>query len=230
MNTTVTTLTIKNWAKEDQPILKIQQSGSNSLTDAELLATIIGCGSKGRSAVDVARLLLSKFNNSLSAIGKARLDELTSVEGIGLTTACKIAAAIEIGKRREKTVETPELSTATRIYNYMIPFMKDLDHEESYVLLMNQNFHLIRHFMVGQGGITETSADIRIVMREAVLSNATIIAFVHNHPSGSIHPSRCDDNLTMSLKKASEFMRIHFADHVIVTDGSYYSYRECGKI
>ena len=230
MNTqNVSNLTIKNWSKEDQPIQKIQSLGANTLSDAELLAAIIGSGTKNRSAVEVAQHLLSSFNNSLSAIGKARIDELTAVEGIGLTTACKISAAIEIGKRREKTVETPDLQTAFRIYKYMLPVMKDLQHEESYVILMNQNFRLIKRVLIGRGGITETSVDIRIIMREAVLSNATIMAFCHNHPSGSIKPSKCDDNLTNSLIRACETMRIHFTDHVIVTDGQYYSYHENGK-
>ena len=209
-NQNLSNLTIKNWSKEDQPIQKIQSLGANTLSDAELLAAIIGSGTKNRSAVEVAQHLLSSFNNSLSAIGKARIDELTAVEGIGLTTACKISAAIEIGKRR-------------------VPFMKDLQHEESYVILMNQNFHLIKRVLIGRGGITETSVDIRIIMREAVLSNATIMAFCHNHPSGSIKPSKCDDNLTNSLIRACETMRIHFTDHVIVTDGQYYSYHENGK-
>lgn len=230
MNTqNVSNLTIKNWSKEDQPIQKIQSLGANTLSDAELLAAIIGSGTKNRSAVEVAQHLLSCFSNSLSAIGKARIDELTAVEGIGLTTACKISAAIEIGKRREKTVETPDLQTAVRIYKYMLPVMKDLQHEESYVILMNQNFRLIKRVLIGRGGITETSVDIRIIMREAVLSNATIMAFCHNHPSGSIKPSKCDDNLTNSLIRACETMRIHFTDHVIVTDGQYYSYHENGK-
>lgn len=230
MNTqNVSNLTIKNWSKEDQPIQKIQSLGANTLSDAELLAAIIGSGTKNRSAVEVAQHLLSNFSNSLSAIGKARIDELTAVEGIGLTTACKISAAIEIGKRREKTVETPDLQTAVRIYKYMLPVMKDLQHEESYVILMNQNFRLIKRVLIGRGGITETSVDIRIIMREAVLSNATIMAFCHNHPSGSIKPSKCDDNLTNSLIRACETMRIHFTDHVIVTDGQYYSYHENGK-
>lgn len=230
MNTSsVSNLTIKNWAKEDQPIQRIQSLGACALTDAELLAAIIGSGTKNRSAVEVAQKLLAAFGNSLSAIGKARLDEITAIEGIGLTTACKISAAIEIGKRREKTVETPDLCTAVRLYNYMLPVMKDLQHEESYIILLNQNFHLIKRVLIGRGGITETSVDIRIAMKEAVLANATVMAFCHNHPSGSLKPSSNDDHLTRALIKACETMRIHFMDHVIVTDGNYYSYRENGK-
>ena len=124
----------------------------------------------------------------------------------------------------------PDMGTAVRIYNYMFPRMRDLQTEEFHILLMNQNYRLIKSVRISQGGITETCADIRVMMREAVLSNATILAAVHNHPSGCLTPSKCDDTLTMAIKKACELMRIHFLDHVIVTDGAYYSYHEMGKL
>ena len=231
MNTSsVSNLSIKNWSKDDQPIQRMQSLGTQSLSDAELLAVLIGSGTKGRSAVEIARDLLAKVNNSLNAIGKARLDEITSVEGIGLTTACRISAAIEIGKRRTKTDETPDLGTAVRIYNFMLPIMKDLDTEEFHIILMNQNFHFIKRLRISKGGISETAVDIRIIIREAVLNNATILACCHNHPSGSLRPSRADEELTRSIKNACQLMRIHFLDHVIVTDGAYYSFHEEGKI
>ena len=112
----------------------------------------------------------------------------------------------------------------------MLPKMQDLTREEFWILLMNQNYKLIKPVRISQGGITETSADIRIIMREAVLNNATILAAVHNHPSGSLSPSKADDMLTQSIKRACEIMRVHFLDHVIVTDGAYASYRELGKL
>ena len=231
MNTSsVSNLSIKNWSKDDQPIQRMQSLGTQSLSDAELLAVLIGSGTKGRSAVEIARDLLAKFNNSLNAIGKARLDEITSVEGIGLTTACRISAAIEIGKRRTKSDETPELSTAVRVYNFMLPLMKDLDTEEFHIILMNQNCHLIKRIRISKGGISETAVDIRIIIREAVLNNATILVCCHNHPSGSLRPSSADDDLTRSIRNACQLMRIRFQDHVIITDGAYYSYREQGKI
>ena len=124
----------------------------------------------------------------------------------------------------------PDMGTAVRIYNYMFPRMRDLQTEEFHILLMNQNYRLIKSVRISQGGITETCADIRVMMREAVLSNATILAAVHNHPSGCLTPSKCDDTLTMAIKKACELMRIHFLDHVIVTDGAYFSYHEMGKL
>ena len=151
---------------------------------------------------------------------------------MGSQTICKLMAAMELGKRRQMAgcPMAPDLCTATSIYKYMLPKMQDLKTEEFWVLLCNQNYKLIKPVRISQGGITETAVDIRIIMKEAVLSNATIISAVHNHPSGSIHPSRADDELTKSIKQACQLMRIHFADHVIVCDGLYYSYLEQGKL
>ena len=225
-------LPISRWSIEDRPTEKLQRLGTDSLTDAELLAILIGSGTSQYSAVDIAKHVLGKFGGNLNTLGKARFDEFEDIEGVGTQTACKIMAAVELGKRRQTaTAELrPDMSTATRIYNYMLPKMQDLNHEEFWVLLMNQNYKLLKAERISIGGITETSADIRIIMREAVLNNATILAVCHNHPSGSISPSRQDDMLTQSIQKACQLMRIHFLDHVIVTDGAYYSYHEQGKI
>ena len=171
--------------------------------------------------------VLGKFGGNLNTLGKARFDEFGDIEGVGTQTACKIMAAVELGRRRQTaTAELrPDMATATRIYNYMLPKMQDLNHEEFWVLLMNQNYKLLKAERISIGGITETSADIRIIMRDAVLNNATILAVCHNHPSGSISPSRQE-----SIQKACQLMRIHFLDHVIVTDGAYFSFHEAGKI
>ena len=225
-------LPISRWSIEDRPTEKLQRLGTDSLTDAELLAILIGSGTTQYSAVDIAKHVLGKFCNNLNTLGKARFDEFEDIEGVGTQTACKIMAAVELGKRRQlATAELrPDMGTAARIYNYMQPRMMDLDVEQFYILLMNQNYRLIKSVKISQGGITETSVDIRVVMREAVLNNATILAACHNHPSGSLTPSKADDGLTQSIKHACELMRIHFLDHVIVTDGAYYSYHEQGKI
>ena len=225
-------LPISKWSIEDRPTEKLQRLGTDSLTDAELLAILIGSGTQQYSAVDIAKHVMGKFNNNLNTLGKARFDEFEDIEGVGTQTACKIMAAVELGKRRQlATAELrPDMSTATRIYNYMLPKMQDLNHEEFWVLLMNQNYKLLKAERISIGGITETSADIRIIMREAVLNNATILAAVHNHPSGSLTPSRADDTLTTAIKNACSVMRIHFLDHVIVTDGAFYSFHEMGKL
>ena len=232
MNAATLRLSIKQWAPEDRPTERLQRLGTDSLTDAELLAILIGSGTSQYSAVDIAKHVLGKFGGNLNTLGKARFDEFEDIEGVGTQTACKIMAAVELGRRRQTaTAELrPDMTTATRIYNYMLPKMQDLNHEEFWVLLMNQNYKLLKAERISIGGITETSADIRIIMRDAVLNNATILAVCHNHPSGSISPSRQDDMLTQSIKQACQVMRIHFLDHVIVTDGAYVSYRELGKI
>ena len=231
MNTALR-LSIKQWAPEDRPTERLQRLGAESLTDGELLSILIGSGTQQYSAVDVANKVLGRFNRNLNTLGKARFDEILDIEGVGTQTACKILAAVELGKRRQMATPElhPEMSTATRIYNYMLPKMQDLATEEFHILLMNQNYRLVKSVKISQGGITETSADIRVMMREAVLCNATILAACHNHPSGSLSPSRADDELTRAIKEACRLMRIHFLDHVIVTDGAYMSYREQGKL
>ena len=232
MNTAALRLSIKQWAPEDRPTERLQRLGAESLTDGELLAILIGSGTQQYSAVDIANNVLGKFNRNLNTLGKARFDEILDTEGVGTQTACKILAAVELGRRRQMATPElhPDMSTATRIYNYMLPKMQDLATEEFHILLMNQNYRLVKSVKISQGGITETSADIRVMMREAVLCNATILAACHNHPSGSLSPSRADDELTRSIKEACRVMRIHFLDHVIVTDGAYMSYREQGKL
>ena len=232
MNAATLRLSIKQWAPEDRPTEKLQRLGAESLTNAELLAIIVGSGTQQYSAVDIGKHVLGKFGGNLNTMGKARFDEFEDIDGVGTQTACKIMAAVELGKRRQAaTAELrPDMSTATRIYNYMLPKMQDLNHEEFWVLLMNQNYKLLKAERISIGGITETSADIRIIMREAVLNNATILAAVHNHPSGSLTPSRADDTLTTAIKNACSVMRIYFLDHVIVTDGAFYSFHEMGKL
>ena len=233
MNTAATMrLPISRWSIEDRPTERLQRMGADALTDAELLAILIGSGTQQYSAVDIAKHVLGKFGNNLNTLGKARFDEFEDIEGVGTQTACKIMAAVELGKRRQlATAELrPDMGTAARIYNYMQPRMMDLDVEQFYILLMNQNYRLIKSVKISQGGITETSVDIRVIMREAVINNATILAAVHNHPSGCLTPSKADDGLTQSIKHGCELMRIHVLDHVIVTDGAYYSYHEQGKI
>jgi len=225
-------LNINQWAEEDRPREKLERLGPQSLSDAELLAILVGSGSTKEDAVTLMKRLLSDCNNNLNTLGKKSIRDLCEYNGIGPAKAITIMAACELGKRRhqEKPEERPDLGTATYLYNYMHPKLQDLDVEEFWILLMNQNYRLIKEERVSRGGITETAVDIRIIMREAVLSNATILAVCHNHPSGNITPSKYDDLLTQNIKRACEVMRIYFLDHVILADGSYFSYREQGKI
>ena len=223
-------LTINNWAEEDRPREKMANLGTEALSDAELLAILIGKGSPQEDAVSLMKRILADCKNNLNTLGKRSIHELCQYNGIGEAKAITILAACELGKRRqmESPEERPDLGTATRIYNHMHPIMQDLDVEEFWVLLMNQQYRLIKKAKISHGGITETAVDIRIIMKEAVLANATILAVCHNHPSGNLSPSSQDDHLTKDIKRACELMRIHFLDHVIITDGQYYSYHESG--
>ena len=225
-------LTIAHWSPDDQPREKLRDKGPDALSNAELLAILVGSGTPGVSAVELMQQILSDCRNNLNTLGKMSIHDLMRYKGVGEAKAITILAACELGKRRqgESPEERPELGTATRIYNHMHPMMQDLDVEEFWLLLMNQSHRLIKKVRIAHGGISEVSVDIRIIIREAVVANATIIAVCHNHPSGSIRPSRQDDALTESIRKACQLMRIHFMDHVIITDGLYFSYHEEGRI
>lgn len=223
---------IKNWAVEDRPIERMTEKGVVSLSDAELLGVLVGSGIHGANAVQVAEEMLQKYGGNLNSLGKANIQELTTIPGIGTNTACRIMAAVELGKRRmaAQAEERKEMQSAMAIYNYMHPHMMDLAIEEAWVLLMNQSYKLIKAQRISQGGLTETAVDVRILIKEALLCNATIVALCHNHPSNNSKPSKDDDCLTQRVKKACDTMRIFFADHVIVCDGQYYSFREAGRI
>ena len=225
-------LNINQWAEEDRPREKMERLGAQALSDAELLAILVGSGSPQEDAVSLMKRILSDCNNNLNTLGKMSVHDLCKYNGVGPAKAITIMAACELGKRRqmESPEERPDLGTATRIYNHMHPVMQDLDVEEFWILLMNQNFRLIKKLRIAHGGISEVSVDIRIIIREAVLSNATILAVCHNHPSGNLRPSQSDNDLTESIRQACNVMRIKFMDHVIITDGCYYSYHEEGKV
>lgn len=225
-------LNINQWAEEDRPREKLERLGPQVLSDAELLAILVGSGSTKEDAVSLMKRILSDCGNNLNTLGKRTIHDLCQYNGVGPAKAITILAACELGKRRQQTLpeERPDLGTATRIYNHLHPLLQDLDVEEFWLLLMNQNYRLIKQVRISHGGITETAVDIRVIMREAILANTTILAVGHNHPSGNLMPSRADDALTKSIKQACELMRIHFLDHVIITDGQYYSYYEQGKI
>ena len=225
-------LNINQWAEEDRPREKLMRLGADALTNAELLAILIGSGSTKETAVELMKRVLNECNNNLNTLGKMSIRDLCEFNGVGEAKAITILAACELGKRRsrEKAELRPDLGSATAIYNYMHPRMQDLDTEEAWILLMNQNYKLLKAERLSHGGITETAVDVRLIMKEALLHNATIVALCHNHPSNNPHPSRDDDQLTDRIRKACDIMRIHFLDHIIICDGIYYSYKEQGKL
>ena len=225
-------LSINQWAEEDRPREKLRDLGAEALSDSELLAILIGSGSTRESAVELMKRILADCGNNLNTLGKKTIRELCEYNGIGEAKAIGILAACELGKRRqrEKAEERQRMSAAPDIYEYMRTRMQDLDVEEAWVMLMNQNFRLIKAVRISHGGITETAVDVRIIMKEALLANATVLALCHNHPSNNPKPSKDDDQLTERMRKACETMRLHLLDHVIVCDGFYYSYHEHGRL
>lgn len=225
-------LSIKDWDEADMPREKLERLGAEALSNAELLAILIGSGSIKESAVDLMKRVMSDCNNNLNTLGKLTITDLMKYNGVGPAKAITILAACELGKRRqaEKPEERVKLDSALAIYKEMHPVMQDLDVEEGWVLLMNQNFKLIKKMCISRGGLTETAIDVRVIMKQAIMSNATVIALCHNHPSGGLRPSGADDSLTNKVKDACNLMRLFFLDHVIITDGGYYSYSEEGRI
>ena len=225
-------LRITDWALEDRPREKLMAQGPAALSNAELLAILIGSGTPKITAVELMKLVLHDCNDSLNTLGKKTIAELMQYKGVGEAKAVTILAACELGKRRqrERAEERANLCSAQYIYDYMHPRMQDLDVEEAWVLLMNQNFKLIKAVRISRGGISETAVDVRVICREAVLCNATVVALCHNHPSNNPHPGGDDDRITQRVQKACEVMRLYFLDHLVITDGAYYSYRDYGKL
>ena len=225
-------MSVNQWAEEDRPRHKLNTLGASALSNAELLSILIGTGSREEDAVRLCARVLADCGNNLNTLGKRSAQELMQYNGLGFSKVMAILAAVELGKRRQlaQVEETTDLGTATRIYNFMHPQMMDLEVEEFWALLLNQHYRLIKAVCISRGGITETAVDIRLIMKQCVTNNATILAVCHNHPSGNIRPSMQDYGLTKQIKKACDLLRVHFTDHVIITDGSYYSYHEEGLI
>lgn len=225
-------LNINQWAEEDRPREKMMLHGVSALSNAELLAILIGSGNTEDSAVELMRKVLNDYHNNLSELGKASIDELCRFKGIGPAKAITILAASELGKRRkEEGVEgRRSILSSKDVYECLYPLMCDLPTEECWVLLLNQASKLIDKVKISAGGLSATAVDVRCILREALLKRASAIALCHNHPSGSIRPSREDDLLTKQVAQASECMNIRFIDHVILTDGAFYSYADEGRI
>ena len=225
-------LSINQWAEEDRPREKMMLHGVSALSNAELLAILIGSGNTEDSAVELMRKVLNDYRNNLNELGKASIDELCRYKGIGPAKAITILAASELGKRRKEEAieERPAILSSRDVYQCLHPLMCDLPTEECWVLLLNQASKVIDKVKISAGGLSATAVDVRCILREALLKRASAIALCHNHPSGSIRPSREDDLLTKQVVQASECMNIRLVDHVILTDGAFYSYADEGRI
>ena len=225
-------LNINQWAEDDRPREKMLRKGAEALSDAELLAILIGSGNTEETAVGLMRRILSSCENNLNELGKLDVNALCRFKGIGEAKAITILAACELGKRR-KLAELGErvvIRSSQNIYDYFHSKMCDLPNEECWVMLLNHSNKVIDTLCISRGGLTETAVDVRLVLREAIMRRATAMVLCHNHPSGNIYPSRQDDMLTERLANACQIMNIALLDHVIVTDGTYYSYADEGQI
>jgi len=224
--------TLKEMSEEDRPREKLLAKGASALTTAELLAILIGGGTTEKTAVELMQDIMNECDNSLISLSRLTVDDLLAYKGIGEARALSIIAAAEIGRRRseEKLSEVKQFGDASMVYEYFRPKIQDLTHEQSWAILLNNNARFIKCVSLSTGGLTETSVDPRILFRNACIANATCFILIHNHPSGSIRPSRADNELTDRIRKAGATMNIRLMDHVIVTDGDYYSYAENGKL
>ena len=223
---------INRWAEEDRPREKLAERGSKALTDAELLAILIGSGSSRETAVELMQRLLADCHGNLGTVGNMDVNELCVYNGIGPAKAITILAACELGRRRqeEDNRNRRHVAGADDIFRYFLPGMRNLPAEECHVLLLNRHLDIIGSKCVSRGGIVGTGDDIRLVLREALVARATAIALCHNHPSGNVRPSREDDSLTLRMKKACDTMDITFVDHVVITDTAFYSYNDEGRL
>ncbi len=223
-------LNINQWAEEDRPREKMMQKGAEALSDAELLAILIGSGNTEETAVMLMQRVMNACGNDLNQLAKWEQHDFARFKGIGPAKSITIMAALELGKRRklqERTVRTSIRSSAD-IYELFHPLLCDLATEEFWVLLLNQASKVIDKVCISRGGIDQTTADVRTILREALLQRAVQIILVHNHPSGNPRPSNDDKRLTEFVKKAAQTMNIRVTDHVIVTDGKYYSFNDEG--
>ena len=225
-------LTISQWAEEDRPREKLMQQGAFALSNAELLAILIGSGNTEESAVGLMRRVLDRYHNSLNELGKASIEDLCRFKGIGPAKAVTVLAASELGKRRaEETPKERKLIRCSKdIYELFHPLMCDLPVEACWLLLLNQPSQVIGRIRLSQGGLAATQVAARCILREALLKRAVSLVVCHNHPSGSTVPSSDDDRLTQAVRQAAATMNIRLLDHLIVTDGAYYSYSDEGKL
>lgn len=225
-------LTINRWAEEDRPREKMMLKGAAALSDAELLAILIGSGNTEESAVALMQRVLNACGNDLNRLGKWEVQDFSSFKGMGPAKSVTVMAALELGKRRKLQAmqERVTITSSTDIYNLFHPLLCDLPNEEFWVLLLNQAAKVIDKVRISHGGIDHTTADVRVILREALLQRATQIALIHNHPSGNPRPSNEDLRLTEQIKKGAQTMNIRLIDHVIVTDGKYYSFNDEGRI
>lgn len=223
---------IKNWAADDRPREKLLSKGATALSNSELIAILINNGSKDKSAVDLAKEVLKLGSDNLNELGKLTLKDFQQIKGIGEAKAITIAAALELGRRRQAaaTLEKPVVKSSADIAQYLKAVLKDFSYEVFAVLFLNRA-NKINHFeIISRGGITGTVADPRMILKKALEYDAVSLVLSHNHPSGSLKPSRADEELTLKIKEAAKYFDIKILDHIIVSEEGYYSFADEGLL
>ncbi|MBU2526334.1 MAG: DNA repair protein RadC [Bacteroidetes bacterium] len=223
-------LSIKHWSENDRPREKLAIKGKAALSDAELLAIVIGSGSRNESAVDLSKRILAKVGNNLNELGKLSLEQLMQFKGIGEAKAISIAAAVELGRRRQITElpTKPKISSSRDVFALLHPLMGDLPHEEFWVIFLNNANKVIRQEQLSKGGLHATVVDARLAFRRALELGASAVILAHNHPSASATPSDADKNLTQKFKQAGEHIDIKVLDHIIIAGNTYCSFSDEG--
>jgi len=222
--------TIKNWALNDRPREKLLQKGKLALSDAELIAILIGSGNTDESAVELSKRILFETKNNLNLLGKLSAQQLMTYKGIGEAKAISIIAAMELGRRRrtEDALELVKIASSSTVFELLQPIIGELPHEEFWILYLNNANKIIEMVQISKGGITGTLVDVRITLKKALELGATSLILAHNHPSGNLNPSEADKQLTNKLKIAGESLDIKVLDHLIVTEKSYFSFADEG--
>jgi DNA repair protein RadC len=221
---------INQWAEDDRPREKFLLKGKSSLSDSELLAILIGSGSRNESAVQLCQRILFSANNNLSQLGKLSIKQLTEFKGIGEAKAISIAAALELGRRRraEEAIELDKITSSRSVFEIMQPIIGELPHEEFWILFLNNSNKVIHKAQISKGGITGTVVDSRIIFKTALEYNATSLLLTHNHPSGKLFPSDADKEVTKKIKLAGQQLDILVIDHIIITEMGFYSFNDEG--
>lgn len=217
-----------NWAEEDRPREKLLLKGRGALSDAELVAILIGSGSRDLSAVDLSKLILSHVNNDLNQLAKLSVSELQKFKGIGEAKAISIVSALELGRRRKitETAKAPQIMSSKDAYELMKPELLDQPIEQFWIITLKRNNVIIQKRIISTGGISGTVADPKIIFNKALEDFASGIILVHNHPSGNLKPSQADIKLTEKLKNAGNLLDIPVLDHLIFTDDGYFSFAD----
>lgn len=221
---------ITNWSEDDKPREKLMLKGKSVLSDAELIAILIGSGSRNESAVGLSKRILLSVDNNLNALGKLSIQQLMNFKGIGEAKAISIIAAMELGRRRrvEDAIELKKITSSKMIFEIMQPIIGELPHEEFWVLYLNNSNKVLSKSQLGKGGITGTVVDVRLVFKAAIEMCATGLILCHNHPSGTLVPSDADKQITKKLKAAGQNLDIHVLDHIIIAENGFYSFNDDG--